>query len=83
MIWDIGSRITEARFSRGLWSWCSLAMFCVALVFSSQQQEAEPENVVNESYVGSWYHVEYGKSYVLTLNDDGTARTTTRPLSSL
>ena len=51
-----------------------VAMFAFALVFSSQQQESVPEDVVNESYVGSWYHVEYDKSYVLTLNGDGTAR---------
>ena len=50
-----------------------VAMFVAAIVVSSQQPEAEPEDTVSE-YVGSWYHVEYDKAYVLTLNGDGTAR---------
>ena len=51
-----------------------VAMFVAAIVVSSQQPEAEPEDTVSGGYVGSWYHVEYDKAYVLTLNGDGTAR---------
>ena len=50
-----------------------VAMFVAAIVVSSQQPEAEPEDTVSGGYVGSWYHVEYDKAYVLTLNGDGTA----------
>ena len=34
-----------------------VAMFVAAIVVSSQQPEAEPEDTVSGGYVGSWYHV--------------------------
>lgn len=50
------------------------AMFVFAAALSSQPQEDEAVASMPEKYVGSWYHIENDKAYVLTLNSDGTAR---------
>lgn len=51
-----------------------VGMFVFAAVLSFQPSEEEALETMNQSYVGSWYHVENDKAYVLTLNADGTAR---------
>ena len=75
-------RVNSARILEGLsetrgFAYLTKNGYSVAVVADVEEFErmyGYAIDTVSGGYVGSWYHVEYDKAYVLTLNGDGTAR---------